>query len=77
MRNFTKVENGMSDKVQVKKCADLLQAIAEPNRIRIIESLWDGSARKRRAVSSSTRSTQIISARQTAQPPTSTSAGAS
>jgi DNA-binding transcriptional ArsR family regulator len=33
----------MSDKVQVKKCADLLQAIAEPNRIRIIECLWDGS----------------------------------
>jgi ArsR family transcriptional regulator len=38
-----KVENGMSDKVQVKKCADLLQAIAEPNRISIIECLWDGS----------------------------------
>jgi ArsR family transcriptional regulator, nickel/cobalt-responsive transcriptional repressor len=33
----------MSDKVQVKKCADLLQAIAEPNRIRIIECLWGGS----------------------------------
>lgn len=33
----------MSDKVQVKKCADLLQAIAEPNRIRIIECLWEGS----------------------------------
>ena len=33
----------MSDKSQVKKCADLLQAIAEPNRIRIIECLWDGS----------------------------------
>jgi hypothetical protein len=37
------IENGMSDKVQVKKCADLLQAIAEPNRIRIIECLWEGS----------------------------------
>ena len=34
----------MSDKVQVKKCADLLQAIAEPKlRIRIIECLWEGS----------------------------------
>jgi len=38
----TKVSIGMSDKVQVKKCADLLQAIAEPNRIRIIECLWEG-----------------------------------
>jgi ArsR family transcriptional regulator len=33
----------MSDKQQVKDCAELLQAIAEPNRIRIIECLWDGS----------------------------------
>ena len=33
----------MSDKTQVKKCAELLQAIAEPNRIRIIECLWQGS----------------------------------
>jgi ArsR family transcriptional regulator len=33
----------MSDLVQVDKCAKLLQAIAEPNRIRIIESLWEGS----------------------------------
>lgn len=33
----------MNDKSQVKKCADLLQAIAEPNRIRIIECLWDGA----------------------------------
>lgn len=33
----------MSDKVEVEKCAGLLQAIAEPNRIRIIESLWNGS----------------------------------
>jgi len=33
----------MSDKAQVEKCSKLLQAIAEPNRIRIIECLWDGS----------------------------------
>jgi ArsR family transcriptional regulator len=33
----------MSESVDVKKCADLLQAIAEPNRIRIIECLWNGS----------------------------------
>jgi len=31
------------NKSQVMKCADLLQAIAEPNRIRIIECLWSGS----------------------------------
>ncbi len=35
---------GMSDKVQtVRKCAELLQALAEPHRIRIVESLWNGS----------------------------------
>jgi ArsR family transcriptional regulator, nickel/cobalt-responsive transcriptional repressor len=28
---------------QANNCAKLLQAIAEPNRIRIIECLWDGS----------------------------------
>ncbi len=33
----------MNDNSQVEKCADLLQAIAEPNRIRIIECLWSGS----------------------------------
>lgn len=40
---FLTVKNGMSDKLQVEKCSKLLQAIAEPNRIRIIECLWDGS----------------------------------
>jgi ArsR family transcriptional regulator len=33
----------MSDKAQVDKCAELLQAIAESNRIRIIECLGTGS----------------------------------
>jgi ArsR family transcriptional regulator len=33
----------MTDHKDAKKCADLLQAIAEPNRIRIIECLRTGS----------------------------------
>lgn len=33
----------MTDQKQAKQCADLLQAIAEPNRIRIIECLRTGS----------------------------------
>jgi len=33
----------MTDSKQAKTCADLLQAIAEPNRIRIIECLRTGS----------------------------------
>ena len=33
----------MTDQKQAKQCADMLQAIVEPNRIRIIECLWDGS----------------------------------
>lgn len=33
----------MTDHKQAKECADLLQAIAEPNRIRIIECLRSGS----------------------------------
>jgi ArsR family transcriptional regulator, nickel/cobalt-responsive transcriptional repressor len=33
----------MTDKDQAKKCAMMLQAIAEPNRIRIIECLRTGS----------------------------------
>jgi ArsR family transcriptional regulator len=33
----------MTDLKQAKHCADLLQAIAEPNRIRIIECLRTGS----------------------------------
>jgi ArsR family transcriptional regulator, nickel/cobalt-responsive transcriptional repressor len=33
----------MTDKKQAEHCADLLQAIAEPNRIRIIECLRTGS----------------------------------
>jgi ArsR family transcriptional regulator, nickel/cobalt-responsive transcriptional repressor len=33
----------MTDPTEAQKCADLLQAIGEKNRIRIIESLWDGS----------------------------------
>ena len=33
----------MTDPKQAKQCAELLQAIAEPNRIRIIECLRTGS----------------------------------
>ena len=33
----------MTDTNEAQKCADLLQAIGEKNRIRIIECLWDGS----------------------------------
>jgi ArsR family transcriptional regulator len=33
----------MTDKDQAKKCAEMLQALAEPNRIRIIECLRTGS----------------------------------
>jgi ArsR family transcriptional regulator len=33
----------MTDHKEAKKCADMLQAIAEPNRIRIIECLRTGS----------------------------------
>src|SRR3954468_17558953 len=33
----------MTDPTEAQKCADLLQAIGEKNRIRIIECLWDGS----------------------------------
>lgn len=32
----------MTDKEQAVKCAEMLQAIAEPNRIRIIEALRTG-----------------------------------
>lgn len=33
----------MTDPIEAQKCAELLQAIGEKNRIRIIECLWDGS----------------------------------
>ena len=33
----------MTDKKEAKVCADMLQAIAEPNRIRIIECLRGGA----------------------------------
>ncbi|HKB01925.1 MAG TPA: metalloregulator ArsR/SmtB family transcription factor [Gemmataceae bacterium] len=33
----------MTDATEAQKCADLLQAIGEKNRIRIIECLWDGA----------------------------------
>ena len=33
----------MTDSKQAKQCAELLQALAEPNRIRIIECLREGS----------------------------------
>lgn len=33
----------MTDPNEAQKCADLLQAIGEKNRIRIIECLWDGA----------------------------------
>lgn len=33
----------MTDPNDAQKCAELLQAIGERNRIRIIECLWDGS----------------------------------
>ena len=33
----------MTDPTDAQKCADLLQAIGEKNRIRIIECLWDGA----------------------------------
>ncbi len=33
----------MTEPADAQKCADLLQAIGEKNRIRIIECLWDGS----------------------------------
>ena len=33
----------MTDEEQAKKCAKMLQALAEPNRIRIIECLRTGS----------------------------------
>src|SRR6478752_5353375 len=33
----------MTEPSDAQKCADLLQAIGEKNRIRIIECLWDGS----------------------------------
>lgn len=33
----------MTDKEQAEKCAKMLQALAEPNRIRIIECLRTGS----------------------------------
>ena len=32
----------MTDPTEAQKCADLLQAVGEKNRIRIIECLWDG-----------------------------------
>jgi ArsR family transcriptional regulator, nickel/cobalt-responsive transcriptional repressor len=32
----------MTDPNEAQKCAELLQAIGEKNRIRIIECLWDG-----------------------------------
>jgi ArsR family transcriptional regulator len=33
----------MTDPTEAQKCADLLQAIGEKNRIRIIECLWEGA----------------------------------
>ena len=33
----------MTDPNTAQKCAELLQAIGEKNRIRIIECLWDGA----------------------------------
>jgi len=33
----------MTEPNEAQKCADLLQAIGEKNRIRIIECLWEGS----------------------------------
>jgi ArsR family transcriptional regulator len=33
----------MTDPIDAEKCAVLLQAIGEKNRIRIIECLWEGS----------------------------------
>src|SRR5262245_44399929 len=33
----------MTDATEAQKCADLLQAIGEKNRIRIIECLWEGA----------------------------------
>jgi ArsR family transcriptional regulator, nickel/cobalt-responsive transcriptional repressor len=33
----------MTDSIEASKCAELLQAIGEKNRIRIIECLWDGA----------------------------------
>ena len=33
----------MTDPKSAQACADLLQAIGEKNRIRIIECLWDGA----------------------------------
>ena len=33
----------MTDSSEAQKCAELLQAIGEKNRIRIIECLWEGS----------------------------------
>ena len=33
----------MTDPTEAQKCAELLQAIGEKNRIRIIECLWEGS----------------------------------
>jgi DNA-binding transcriptional ArsR family regulator len=33
----------MTDQKTAEDCADLLQAIGERNRIRIIECLWDGA----------------------------------
>jgi ArsR family transcriptional regulator len=33
----------MTDQAEAQKCADLLQAIGEKNRIRIIECLWEGA----------------------------------
>lgn len=33
----------MTEPNEAQKCADLLQAIGEKNRIRIIECLWDGA----------------------------------
>jgi ArsR family transcriptional regulator len=33
----------MTDPNEAQKCADLLQAIGEKNRIRIIECLWEGA----------------------------------
>ena len=33
----------MTDPTEAQKCAELLQAIGEKNRIRIVECLWDGA----------------------------------
>ena len=33
----------MTEPSEAQKCADLLQAIGEKNRIRIIECLWEGA----------------------------------